>query len=280
MFRILPVNQICSAVLRRLAKAGRFAAAGLPVLVVVASVGAKPAATVGPSKAETHHKFKFPKNPKFRPAQTGRAIFVLNDPRLVTVKMPRLMIKDFTLPQVFRQLRKLSGQNMVNNWVAIKACGTKVTVKRSINLPAQSLRLDMAAVLKLYARHHRFVVTADENVISLTTQKQDDQHLIFRSYYLPNLIANLPRIIRGGKNLEHLTGDPKNLKKVPLATNIVQLISSTVMPHIWLNHGGKSTITEVNNQVIVIAPACVQAILKGPRHFNPNAAPRYLLYTF
>jgi hypothetical protein len=256
---------------------GTFAAG---VLVLTACIGAKPAPTTQPAKAKRQHKFRFPKNPKFRPAQVGRAIFVLNDPKLVAIKMPKIAIRHLTIQQVFRKFRQLSGQNMVNNWVAVKACGTKVTAKRSLNLPAQSLRLDIGAVLKHYARHHRFVITADENVIFLTTQKQDDQHLIFKSYYLPNLVANLPRIIRGGKDLEHLTGDPKNRKKVPLSTNIVQLISSTVMPHVWLNHGGKATITEVNNQVIVVAPACVQAILKGPKHFNPNAAPRYLLYTF
>ena len=194
--------------------------------------------------------------------------------------MPKLTIRHLTIEQVFRKFRKISGQNMVNNWAAIKGCGTNVKETQSFTLPAQSLRLDMAVTLKRFARKHRFVVTADENVIFLTTQKQNDQHLIFRSYYLPNLMANLPRIIRGGKDLQHLTGDPKKPKNAPLNTNIVQLISSTVMPHVWLNHGGKATITEVNNQVIVIAPPCVQAILEGPRHFNPNAAPRYLLFSF
>lgn len=249
-------------------------------MVAAARAKSKPAPSTQPAGAQHHHRFKFPKDPKFRPAQIGRAIFVLNDPKIVAVKMPPLTIKHLTLQQVFQEFRKLSGQNMVNNWAAVKATGMKFSAARSMKLPAESLRLDIGAVLKHYARHHRFVVSADENVIFLTTQKQDDQHLIFKSYYLPNLLANLPRIIRGGRDLQHLTGDPKNPKKVPLATNIVQLISSTVMPHVWLNHGGKATITEVNNQVIVIAPASVQAILKGPRHFNPNAAPRYLLYTF
>jgi hypothetical protein len=241
---------------------------------------AKATPSTQPSNAKHHRRFKFPKDPKFRPAQIGRAIFVLNDPKIVAVKMPPISINHLALKQVFREFRKLSGQNMVNNWAAVKAAGVKLGARRSMKLPAQSLRLDIGAVLKRYARHHRFVVSADENVIFLTTQKQDDQHLILKSYYLPNLVANLPRIIRGGRNLQHLTGDPKNPKKVPLATNIVQLISSTVMPHVWLNHGGKATITEVNNYVIVIAPASVQAILTGPKHFNPNAAPRYLLYTF
>lgn len=248
-------------------------------LLLVGHIWAKPTPPP-PTKSKTHHKFKFPKNPKFRPAQIGRVIFVLNDPKLVEVNIPKLTIKHLTIEQVFREFRKLSGQNLVNNWAAVKGCGTNLKKKLSFTLAAQSLRLDMAVALKRFAHSHRFVVTADQNVIFLTTQKQDDQHLIFRSYYLPNLVANLPRIIRGGRNLQHLTGDPKNPKKVPLATNIVQLISSTVMPHVWLNHGGKATITEVNNQVIVIAPPCVQAILKGPRHFNPNAAPRYLLYSF
>ncbi|MGC8560877.1 MAG: hypothetical protein ACP5O1_09385 [Phycisphaerae bacterium] len=252
----------------------------LTSLALGAAAIAKPTTPPTTNKSKTGSNFKFPKDPNFRPAQIGRVIFVLNDPKLVAVSMPKLTIKHLTIEQVFRKFRRLSGQNMVNNWAAVKGCGTNLKKKLSFNLPAQSLRLDMAVALKRFARRHRFVVTADQNVIFLTTQKQDDQHLIFRSYYLPNLMANLPRIIRGGRDLQHLTGDPKKSKKIPLGTNIVQLISSTVMPHVWLNHGGKATITEVNNRVIVIAPPCVQAILKGPRHFNPNAAPRYLLYSF
>lgn len=248
---------------------------GAPLYAAAPKAAATQKATSKPAA-----RIPLPKHRKFRPAQIGRVIFVLNDPGLVKVPIPKLVIKNRTVQQVFRQFRKLSGQNMVMNWMAVKASGTRLKNKCSFTLPAQSLRLDMAATLKTFARHHRFVISADENVIFLTTQKQDDEHLVFKSYYLQDLQANLPRIIRGGKDLEKLNGDPKSLKKVPLPTNIVQLISSTVRPHVWEGHGGRATISQVGNRVIVIAPASVQAILKGPKHYNPNAVPRYIMYGF
>jgi hypothetical protein len=96
----------------------------------------------------------------------------------------------------------------------------------------------------------------------------------------------LPRIIRAGTNLETFRKPgAKNVARKPgphhpISTNILELITNTVRPRIWLNHGGKANISEVNDLVTVTAPASVQAILKGPSHYNPHAAPLYLMVNY
>ena len=68
--------------------------------------------------------------------------------------------------------------------------------KKSVALRAESCRRALVDILQVFAPHKRLVVSADENVIFITTEAQDDKHLILRTYWLPDILANLPRIIR------------------------------------------------------------------------------------
>lgn len=60
--------------------------------------------------------------------------------------------------------------------------------------------------------------------------------------------------------------------------NIVELISDTVRPEIWKNHGGKAEIYALGEYVTIKAPAYVHALLDGPKVYNPNKAPTYIQY--
>ena len=125
-----------------------------------------------------------------------------------------------------------------------------------------------------------------ENVIFLTTEAQDDTHLVMRRYWLADLVANLPRIIRPGSNLQAARrrkgrgAATRPAKPMAYRTNIVKLITDHVRPGVWLNHGGKATITQIGDKVIVVAPASVQALLQGPSHYNPNRVPLYLMFSY
>lgn len=228
----------------------------------------------------------FPKDPNFRPAQAGCVVFVVNDATLIDHTLPAMTMSQATLGTVLDRFSRLTKTNLVASWAAMARKHISGKVKRDIHLPAQSYKDDLVAALKLFAPRVRMVITAQENVIFLTTRQQDDETLITRTYWLSDLIGNLPRIIRAGTNLENLQkpGDKvaPHTKPVehPISTNILELLSSTVRPKIWINHGGKANITQVNNRVIVTAPASVQAILKGPSHYNPNAAPLYLSVSY
>ena len=64
----------------------------------------------------------------------------------------------------------------------------------------------------------------------------------------------------------------------PGSTNILELITDTVRPEIWVNHGGKSEVYAVGNQVTIKAPASVHALLDGPKVYNPNKVNSYVQY--
>ena len=251
--------------------------AGAPTVMQVAA---------GASVSTRPAKGIFPKDPNFRPAEIGRCVFVVNDAALLAHVLPPLALKQVTLPQVLNKLSSITRTNLVGSWAAMQRRHMDLKKKEDVRLGAASYRKDLVAVLKQFAPHVHMVITAQENVLFVTTQQQDDETLITRTYHLEDLIENLPRIIRAGTNLETFRKPgAKNVPRKPgphhpISTNILELITNTVRPRIWLNHGGKANISEVNDLVTVTAPASVQAILKGPSHYNPNAAPLYLMVTY
>lgn len=259
--------------------------AGL-VLVMVCAVGAAVVVSAAVPVSTRPAKAMFPKDPNFRPAEIGRCVFVVNDSALLAHVLPALHLKQVTLAQAMDKLSRITKTNLVGSWAAMQRQHIDLKKRANVHLSADSYRQDMVAVLKQFAPHVRMVITAQDNVLFVTTQQQDDETLVTRTYHLEDLIANLPRIIRASTNLEtfrkagHKNAAHKPPPHRPISTNILELITNTVRPRIWLNHGGKANISEVNDLVTVTAPASVQAILKGPSHYNPNAAPLYLMVNY
>ncbi len=259
------------------------------VAVALACVGSIPTLvqTVAATLVSTRPaKGIFPKDLNFRPAEIGRCVFVVNDGALLAHVVPALVLRRVSLAQVLDKLSRVTRTNLVGSWAAMERRHIDLQKREDVKLGAASYKQDLVTVLKQFAPHVHMVITAQENVLFVTTQQQDDETLITRTYHLEDLIENLPRIIRAGTNLE--TFRKPGAKKVarkpgphhPISTNILELITNTVRPRIWLNHGGKANISEVNDLVTVTAPASVQAILKGPSHYNPNAAPLYLMVNY
>ncbi len=242
-------------------------------------------AKVPPKKAEK----------PFRPAELGYVIFVENQPQLLTQKLPAIKFQGLTLNQTINRLADITNSNFAIGWPSLKSAGIPIHAKKSVALRAESCRRALVDILQVFAPHKRLVVSADENVIFITTEAQDDKHLILRTYWLPDILANLPRIIRPASILQRLRhpqkkakgkgfsppgytpGTAEKKKGPPISTNIITLITNAVRPKIWANHGGNATITVVGNKVMIDAPASVQALLAGPSHYNPNAVPRYFM---
>src|SRR5271170_907695 len=212
--------------------------------------------------------------------QVGRFVFVQNEPSLFEYDFPTLSFQDASLFDVLSKLSQTSDTNLVASWGALAHAGVDPKAKLTFELPAQDYRHELVDVLRKYAPHVFMVISADENVILINTRDSDDQQLVVRDYWVQDLTTNLPQIIQAGKNLQAIDAAPATqpAAKPPLETNILELISSTVRPEIWVNHGGKATITQVGDRVIVTAPLNVQAILDGPKTYNPDAVPLYIMY--
>ena len=246
-----------------------------------------PGKLAGPTTRPVAAKAAFP----FRPAQIGQVVFVLDEPKLLQHDLPKLILHHSTLNHALDELAQNTHTNLVASWNAMVKAGLRMKARHSLTLPTNSYKRDLVLLMKHYMPHRHLVITAQSNVIFITTRAQDDLQMVVRYYWLPDLLQNLPRIIHPGTNLETFgpttsakapatapATQPK--KRPPVSTNIIDLITSTVRPKIWLNHGGKGTISIVGERVIVSAPANVQAILNGPSHYNPNAAPLYLTVSY
>ncbi len=258
------------------------------------SKSASEAATTHPT---TRPDAALPKNRNFRPAEIGQVIFVLNDPSLLEHTLSPVVFHNKTLSDMLSTFSDLTNTNVAAGWAAMAQAGIKADRRITLHLPGQGYKLDLVAVLKAYAPHVAMVISADRNVIFVNTQTADNQHLIMRTYWLEDLIANLPRYVNPDSfqkkkskaaqtqqpaatadNAENHS--PAQNTHPTVQSNILQLITNHVEPKIWLDHGGKATISQVGNKVIVIAPASAQALLQGPSHYNPNAAPLFMTVSY
>ena len=222
---------------------------------------------------------------------------MLNDPSLLKHTLPPVVFQHKTLSDMLNTFSNLTNTNVAAGWAAMAQAGIKANRRITLRLPRQGYKLDLVAALKAYAPDERMVISADQNVIFINTQAADNQHLIMRTYWLEDLIANLPRYInpnsfqkkntKAGKSRPSAAGADNAGKQSAgqnnhhgAQSNILQLITNHVEPKIWLDHGGKATISQVGNKVIVIAPASVQALLQGPSHYNPNAVPLFMTVSY
>jgi hypothetical protein len=273
----------------------------------------------------------------FRPAVVDNVTFVETDKKLLATPVPAMTLADTTLKQAVRKLADATKQNLVLGTRALEQAGVDPGQKHTFVLGAEegTLKKALLALLREAAPNVEMVISAEENVVQVTTQAAADNQMVTKLYYLEDLIARLPRIVSAKTDLGTLREDggaaggsparpgagislgamaiagsallspggatslatdvvsapvdgpttrpanrevPLNIKK-PYATDIVELITSTVRPEIWKNHGGKyAEVTVSGNRVMVRAPASVQAILDGPKVYNPNAVPMYLNY--
>jgi hypothetical protein len=247
----------------------------------------------------------------FRPAQVGRITFVDKDKALLSARVPALDLKSASLSDAINRLASTTRQNIVLSLRAFQQAHIDTSSKSNLSLPAGTLKEALQSLLQTAAPNIDLVITAEDKVIQVTTQAQADLMLITKTYYLNDLLANLPRFVPantdlsavGAKNQPPAADEDESLADFshsldfskppqphphhsapaharasnPSSTNIVDLITDTVRPEIWRNHGGKSEIYSVNDKVTIKAPASVHALLEGPSHHNPDAAPMYIM---
>ncbi len=134
--------------------------------------------------------------------------------------------------------------------------------------------------------------------MQIGTQARAENAVVRRTYYLDDLLVNLPRVIPVTMDVGTMTDD----KAPPAAQNagragkgsaaprpprravandsngdIIRLITASLRPEIWKVNGGTiGEIAIVGNRVIVTAPQSVQALLEGPSHVNHNPTPLYI----
>jgi len=244
----------------------------------------------------------------FRSAVVGKVTIVDNDKTLLAAAVKAAEWKGISLKDAVRKLADLTKENMVLGLRGLEQAHVDVTVVRDYKIPAGTVKEALLAILQKGVPETDMVVSSEDKVIQISTQAQADQFLVTKTYYLEDLLARVPRFVAGGTDLNQVgTGQlsgledaaadlrkPLDLSKPPVnppaakpkpkpaprsdSTNILELITDTVRPEIWVNHGGKSEVYAVGNQVTIKAPASVHALLDGPKVYNPNKINSYVQY--
>ncbi len=277
----------------------------------------------------------------FRPAVRGRITLVENDQKLLEGEVPPMVLQETSLRHAVQKLATLTKQNIVLGHRALMLAGVDDSKEIEFNLAGGTLREAILTLLQQSAPNTEMVVTAEDNVVQVTTQAAADNNIVTKTYYLEDLIARLPRIVSSNTDLEtmrelpdpkkdahpvaktqtaqglHLNAfalngsavlqpggppipaessgvpsaadEPSHTLPAPAkheipqrksgSTDIVEIITPTVRPELWKVNGGKyGEIAVVGNRVTVKAPQSVQAILDGPKFYDPNARPHYLNY--
>jgi hypothetical protein len=244
----------------------------------------------------------------FRPAQVGNVVLVENDKPLLATAVKADAWKDISLKDAVRKLSDVSHKNMVLGIRGLEQAGISATEKHDFKIPAGTVKDALLAILQTAVPENDMVIDATDNVITISTQAQADQVLITKTYYLEDLMARIPRIVAGGTDLNQIGQNPGPMSGLEIAaadkrhsmdlsrppvtppaakpkpkthsdsTNILELLTDTVRPEVWVNHGGKAEAYAVGNKVTIKAPASIHALLDGPKVYNPNKIDSYINY--
>jgi hypothetical protein len=246
----------------------------------------------------------------FRPAVYGKVTCVDNDKPLLAASVKAQTWSGISLKEAVNKLADASHENMVLGNRGLEQAGVDVNTRHDFSIPAGSVKDALLAILRVGVPNTNMVISSEDRVVQVMTQAQADQVLITRTYYLQDLLANMPRFVAADTNLYdvgggttggHVTGveaaaadtgrafdvskplekrdsPVKAAKKTGNSTTILDVITDTVRPEVWVNHGGKSEIALVGDRVTVKAPASVHAILDGPKVYNPNKINSYVDY--
>jgi hypothetical protein len=254
----------------------------------------------------------------FRPAQVGRVTFVDNDKTLLAARTPAFDLKSASLRSAVRQVADATRSNIVLGLRGLQDAGVDPGATLDFSAPAGTAKETLLALLQTAAPNVDIVITAEDKVISIATQAQADNTVVTRTYFLEDLLANVPRFVSPDTNLNEIGGRPTNQSldfstpvsysalaayragtssstaapaKAPARTSahrpspdnnsigITELITSTVRPDIWKVNGGKvGEIGVYGNRVTIRAPQSVHALLEGPKRHDPNKVSMYVGY--
>lgn len=146
----------------------------------------------------------------FRAAQVGRITFVDHDKTLLAARTPALDLKSATLRSAVRQVADATRSNIVLGLRGLQEAGVDANATLDFSAPAGTAKETLVALLKVAAPHTDIVITAEDKVISIATQAQADNTVITRTYYLEDLLANVPRFVSPETNLNEIGGRPTN----------------------------------------------------------------------
>ncbi len=167
---------------------------------------------------------------RYRPAVEGKVTFVEEDRDLLGSRVPEMVLKDVTLKGALGRIAAGSGRNIVYGNRAFeegfKELGVDGGKTFTVNVEEGTVRQALLKVLEAGAGDVEVVVTAEENVVEVTTQAGADNAVVTRFYTVEELVRRLPMIVSaktdlGGVGVRKLAREREGVKLTGLALSSV-----------------------------------------------------------
>jgi hypothetical protein len=209
--------------------------------------------------------------------------------QMLNARLPEVKFENVPLADAIDFLRDVSGANIHVNWRALETAGVARDVVITTKLRKVPVRKVLSVILaQASAEANTLAFYNDGGVIEVTTTEIADAQLITRTYFVGDIIMNVPDFAgptmsltsrssgtgggnRGGGGsgsggIFEKTDTDKNqgTTKAERADNLVTLITKVVRPEVWEANGGKATISYFNGYIIVTAPRSAHELLAGP----------------
>jgi len=144
------------------------------------------------------------RRPPFRPAQVGKVILVESDKALLATRVQAMELRGSNLKAVVRALAEKTNVNIVLGLRGLEDAGVNVAAPNDFHIAAGTLKEALLGTLKAAVPETQMVITAEDRVVSVTTQAQADNNVVTRTYFLDDLLKNVPRWVPGSINLNAL----------------------------------------------------------------------------
>jgi len=108
------------------------------------------------------------------------------------------------LKAAVRALAEKTNTNIVLGLRGIEDSGVNPVSPNDFKFPAGTLKEALLEALKVAVPDTEMVITAEDKVISVTTQSQADNNVVTKTYFLEDLLTNVPRWVPGNINLNDI----------------------------------------------------------------------------
>ncbi len=208
-------------------------------------------------------------------------------------KIPSVKFEQIALKDALDFFRDTTGANFTIDWKSIEEAGLGKDTPVSLQLKNVAMSLAMKKTLDA-AGPGLMTFYVNENVITVTSVAKADTEMVTMVYPVGDLLVETPdfqgpefsldqnqggsrsrgnRNSGGGGGSSGSTGnsifggaggsngtsnDEKSKTRTERATELIEIIHSTIRPEIWDVNGGKSSIKYLNGNLIITAPRTVQ----------------------
>lgn len=208
--------------------------------------------------------------------------------QILNQRIASLKFEETPLTDAIEFLRDVSGVNVHVNWAALEAAGIGKDSPVTTKLKNVSVRKALVVVLAQASPDTPLAYYNDGGVLEVTTRDLADAQQVVRTYFVGDLIVDVPDFAGPTFNLSSKSGGGKNggggggggslfgtdvgskvnekgnATKAERADNLVALITSVIRPDLWEQNGGTAKISYFNGYLVVTAPRSVHEQLGGP----------------